>query len=91
MPFDPTERRRVGRTELTVTRLGFGSAPIGGLFSAVSDSDAVATVRRAWDLGIRYFDTAPLYGYGSVGTADRDSPGGRAARRIRRFRRRSAA
>ena len=73
MPFDPTERRRVGRTELTVTRLGFGGAPIGGLFSAVSDSDAVATVRRAWDLGIRYFDTAPLYGYGTserrVGTA----------------------
>jgi D-threo-aldose 1-dehydrogenase len=65
MPFDPTESRRVGRTELTVTRLGFGGAPIGGLFSAVSDSDAIATVRRAWDLGIRYFDTAPLYGYGA--------------------------
>jgi D-threo-aldose 1-dehydrogenase len=65
MPFDPTERRRVGRTSVTVTRLGFGSAPIGGLFSAVSDTDATATVRRAWDLGIRYFDTAPLYGYGA--------------------------
>jgi D-threo-aldose 1-dehydrogenase len=65
MPFDPTERRRVGRTSVTVTRLGFGGAPIGGLFSAVSDPDAVATVRRAWDLGIRYFDTAPLYGYGA--------------------------
>ena len=66
MPFDPTERRRVGRTKLTVTRLGFGSAPIGGLFSAVSDTDAAATVHRAWDLGIRYFDTAPLYGYGAA-------------------------
>jgi D-threo-aldose 1-dehydrogenase len=65
MPFDPTERRPVGRTQLTVTRLGFGGAPIGGLFSAVTDSDAIATVRRAWDLGIRYFDTAPLYGYGA--------------------------
>jgi D-threo-aldose 1-dehydrogenase len=65
MPFDPTERRRVGRTSLNVTRLGFGGAPIGGLFSAVSDADAVATVRHAWDLGIRYFDTAPLYGYGA--------------------------
>jgi D-threo-aldose 1-dehydrogenase len=65
MPFDPTERRRVGRTSVTVTRLGFGGAPIGGLFSAVSDTDATATVRRAWDLGIRYFDTAPLYGYGA--------------------------
>ncbi len=65
MPFDPTERSRVGRTAVTVTRLGFGGAPIGGLFSAVSDGDAVATVRRAWELGIRYFDTAPLYGYGA--------------------------
>jgi D-threo-aldose 1-dehydrogenase len=65
MPFDPTEHRRVGRTSVTVTRLGFGGASIGGLFSAVSDADATATVRRAWDLGIRYFDTAPLYGYGA--------------------------
>ena len=65
MPFDPTERRRVGRTAVTVTRLGFGGAPIAGLFTAVSDADATATVRRAWDLGIRYFDTAPLYGYGA--------------------------
>jgi D-threo-aldose 1-dehydrogenase len=65
MPFDPTERRRVGRTSVTVTRLGLGGASIGGLFSAVSDADGIATVRRAWDLGIRYFDTAPLYGYGA--------------------------
>jgi len=65
MPFDPTERRRVGRTAVTVTRLGFGGAPIGGLFSAVTDADAIATVQRAWELGIRYFDTAPLYGYGA--------------------------
>ena len=65
MPFDPTECRRVGHTAVTVTRLGFGGAPIGGLFSAVTDADAIATVRRAWELGIRYFDTAPLYGYGA--------------------------
>jgi D-threo-aldose 1-dehydrogenase len=56
-----------------VTRLGFGTAPIGGLFEAVTDADAVATVGHAWDLGIRTFDTAPLYGYGAaerrVGTA----------------------
>jgi D-threo-aldose 1-dehydrogenase len=65
MPFEPTERRRVGRTAVTVTQLGFGGASIGGLFSAVTDTDAVATVQRAWKLGIRYFDTAPLYGYGA--------------------------
>lgn len=65
MPFDPTERRRVGRTQLDVTRLGLGGASIGGLFAALDARDATATLQRAWDLGIRYFDTAPLYGYGA--------------------------
>lgn len=54
----------LGRTWLQVTRLGFGAATIGGLFGAVSAEDAQATVVRAYDLGIRYFDVAPLYGYG---------------------------
>ncbi len=78
MPFDPGERRQLGRTRLEVTRLGLGGAPLGGLFSAVDDDDAVATIRRAWNLGIRYFDTAPLYGYGNserrMGLALRDRP-----------------
>jgi D-threo-aldose 1-dehydrogenase len=34
------------------------------LFSPVSDADAEATIERAWSLGVRYFDTAPLYGFG---------------------------
>jgi D-threo-aldose 1-dehydrogenase len=66
MPFEPTERIALGRTGLGVTRLGFGAAAIGGLFSAVSDADAIAMVDRAWDLGIRTFDMAPLYGYGAA-------------------------
>ncbi|RXH20875.1 aldo/keto reductase [Bradyrhizobium guangzhouense] len=49
---------------LDVTSIGLGSAPIGGLFSAVSDADAEATVAKAWSLGVRFFDTAPLYGFG---------------------------
>jgi D-threo-aldose 1-dehydrogenase len=64
VPFDPGERRRLGKTPVVVTRLGLGGAPLGGLFSAVDDDEAIATVHRAWDLGVRYFDTAPLYGYG---------------------------
>jgi D-threo-aldose 1-dehydrogenase len=48
-----------------VTGLGLGCAPIGNLFSGVSDADASATVDAAWDAGIRYFDTAPLYGHGA--------------------------
>jgi D-threo-aldose 1-dehydrogenase len=66
MPFEPTERLAIGRTGLRVTRLGFGGASIGGLFSAVSDEDAIATVEHAWDLGIRTFDVAPLYGFGAA-------------------------
>ena len=66
MGYDPFERVPLGRSGLTITRLGLGGASIGGLFAPVDDADAIATVRRAWDLGIRYFDVAPLYGYGTA-------------------------
>lgn len=58
------KRRRLGHTDLEVTELGFGGAPIGNLYSAISDEQALAAVRAAWDGGIRYFDTAPHYGIG---------------------------
>lgn len=54
----------LGRSGVRVTRLGLGLASIGGLFSPVSTEQAVATIERAWELGIRLFDTAPVYGYG---------------------------
>ena len=44
--------------------LGLGTAPLGGLYDAVDDETAQATVERAWSLGIRLFDTAPYYGSG---------------------------
>src|SRR5581483_3609873 len=44
--------------------LGFGAAAIGNLYSAVDDETAEAAVAEALALGIRYFDTAPYYGYG---------------------------
>jgi D-threo-aldose 1-dehydrogenase len=47
-----------------VTRFGFGAAPIGNLFSAISDEDAEGAIEAAWAAGIRYFDTAPHYGLG---------------------------
>lgn len=56
------KRSRLG--SLDVTSIGLGSAPLGGLFAPVSDADAEATVARAWSLGVRFFDTAPLYGFG---------------------------
>jgi D-threo-aldose 1-dehydrogenase len=66
MPFDPTERQTLARSRLSLTRLGLGGASIGGLFSPVSDQDAVGLVDHAWDLGIRTFDVAPLYGFGAA-------------------------
>jgi D-threo-aldose 1-dehydrogenase len=62
--MDPMAGVRLGRTGLTVTRLGLGCAPIGGLYEPVSDADAYAVVEHAWERGLRLFDTAPLYGSG---------------------------
>ena len=56
--------KRVRLGTLEVTSIGLGSAPLGGLFAPVSDADAEATIERAWSLGVRFFDTAPLYGFG---------------------------
>lgn len=58
------EKRRLGRTHAYVTTLGFGGATIGGIRGPLSEADAHATLRAAWDAGLRYFDTAPWYGRG---------------------------
>ncbi|WP_442678059.1 aldo/keto reductase [Sphingomonas sp. ASY06-1R] len=44
--------------------LGLGTAPLGNLYRAMDDAGARATVDAAWDAGVRYFDTAPFYGFG---------------------------
>lgn len=56
------QRTRLG--SLDVTSIGLGSAPLGGLFASVSDADAEATLAAGWSAGIRFYDTAPLYGFG---------------------------
>ncbi len=50
--------------EISMTEMGFGAAPIGNLYSAISEDAAQATLNAAWKQGIRYYDTAPLYGLG---------------------------
>lgn len=70
--------RNLGKTSLRITEIGFGGAPLGNLFEMVTDADARASVRTAWDTGCRFFDTAPFYGYGlserRVGDALREVP-----------------
>lgn len=44
--------------------LGLGTAPLGGLFSSVQESDSDELIKTALDNGIEFIDTAPLYGYG---------------------------
>lgn len=51
-------------TDLLPGTLGFGTAPLGNMFRDIPDAEARATVDAAWNDGIRYFDTAPLYGAG---------------------------
>jgi D-threo-aldose 1-dehydrogenase len=55
---------RVGGTDLLVPRIGLGTAALGNFQQAISDADAVAVVERAMAGGVRYLDTAPLYGHG---------------------------
>jgi D-threo-aldose 1-dehydrogenase len=55
---------RIGNGGITFTELGFGTAPLGNLYRAISDDDAHAILEEAWAGGVRYFDTAPLYGLG---------------------------
>ncbi|HEX9446533.1 MAG TPA: aldo/keto reductase [Dongiaceae bacterium] len=72
------ERRQIGKTELSVTVLGFGGAPLGNLYAPVGDAEAQASLEAAWAAGRRLFDTAPFYGYGlserRVGDALREHP-----------------
>ncbi len=55
---------RLNNGGVELTELGFGSAPLGNLYKAISDEEARATLDAAWDGGVRYFDTAPFYGLG---------------------------
>jgi D-threo-aldose 1-dehydrogenase len=75
---DPTARRRLGRTALSVTQFGFGTAPLAGFRTTIPERDAIATVEAAYDAGVRLFDTSPYYGYGRaelrMGAALRDRP-----------------
>src|SRR5215510_3316724 len=72
------KRRKIGTTNLQVTELGLGGAPMGGFRATISDAEAIKLTDAAYEGGVRYFDTSPFYGYGRselrMGAALREKP-----------------
>jgi D-threo-aldose 1-dehydrogenase len=60
----PFATRKLGKSGLDVSILGFGGVPIGDFWAKLSDETAVATVKRAAEAGLSLYDTSPLYGHG---------------------------
>ena len=58
------KKNLIGRTDLLISELGIGTAPMGGWPKRLEEENALETLESAWKNGIRYFDTAPMYGYG---------------------------
>ena len=58
------QQKELGRTSLKLTTLGFGGTGLGNLYAAMSEREAIETLDAAYASGLRYYDTAPLYGHG---------------------------
>ena len=61
-----SELVKIPRIDRYISKLALGTAPLGGLFTAVSDEHGQATILAALDSGINFIDTAPLYGHGNA-------------------------
>ena len=58
------DREKIGPHGLEVTRLGLGGTTFGNMYSVLSEQEGLDVLDAAFAAGVRYFDTAPLYGYG---------------------------
>jgi len=76
--MDPFELRRISDTDITVTCFGFGGASMGNMYTVAHDDAAVRAIRSAHKAKVRYFDTAPMYGFGKserlYGSVLKDQP-----------------
>src|ERR1700733_13861158 len=64
-----TETRKLGNSDLDITRIGFGAWAIGGgdwamAWGPQDDDDSIAAIHRALELGLNWIDTAAVYGVG---------------------------
>ena len=57
-------RKTLGRSQLALSVFGFGGTGLGNMYVAMSERNVIDTLTAAYAAGIRYFDTAPLYGHG---------------------------
>jgi D-threo-aldose 1-dehydrogenase len=62
--MNPSDKVKFGRVDLQVTPFGFGTAPIGNIFREIDEETSDSMIQHAWDAGVRYYDTAPMYGHG---------------------------
>lgn len=62
--MQPSQKNKFGRVDLDVTAFGFGTAPVGNIFREIDDHTSDAMFQQSWDHGIRFYDTAPMYGHG---------------------------
>src|ERR671933_1035678 len=58
------EYRKFGTTEFTVSRIGLGCMSMSGVYGPADDNQSIATLHRAFDLGINFLDTSASYGNG---------------------------
>lgn len=71
------QTRKIGRTDIDVSVLGIGTAPLGGNFTDVERGDAIDVVSAGFNAGLNYVDTAPFYGFGRSERAAGDAIRGR--------------
>lgn len=62
--MNPSTKNKFGRVDLDVTAFGFGTAPVGNIFREIDEDTSDAMFQASWDAGVRYYDTAPMYGHG---------------------------
>jgi len=58
------DRKTLGRSQLDLSVLGFGGTGLGNMYVAMSEHSVIDTLSAAHAAGVRYYDTAPLYGHG---------------------------
>ena len=60
----PDKKKPLGKVDVAVSALGLGTVAISNLFRSVTEAEAEEVINTAWDAGVNFFDTAPLYGHG---------------------------